>query len=281
MSIYMTKYYYINKIPVIEIIESELDNQKAPLVIFYHGFTSNKDASMTFGNEIAKRGFRVVMPDAMHHGSRRQFGVDLNTNGLLFFDALMNNVKEFSDLVQYFQRKQLIADDFIAVGGMSMGGMTTSMIFQTFDYVNSAVVLMGTPQQSKFNDWIIAQYTKDHNESADIVSDYAKEQYEQYNSFFNLHDLGQHISKIQARPILFWHSKQDPVVPYHYTEEFVEAAGQTPEGKYVYLKLDNQGGHKVPYLEMARMAEFFSASYTKDKEEVFQATQDRMNYLWG
>ena len=86
---------------------------------------------------------------------------------------------------------------------------------------------------------------------------------------------------INQRPLLFWHSKQDPVVPYIYAEEFVEAAKNIPEGKYVYLKLDDQGAHKVPFIEMARMGEFISAAYNEEAENVYEVAEENFNKLWG
>lgn len=277
---HITKYYYINEIPVIEIIDANLEDKEAPLAIFYHGFTGSKDSSMTFGNEIAKRGFRVVMPDAKHHGSRRKYGIDLNTNGILFFEALMSNVNEFPELVHYYRNKKLIKDEFIAVAGMSMGGMTTSLIFKSNKNVKASVILMGSPQQLKFNDWVIGQYVSQVNNYEHLIPN-AKNTYDEMIEFFKKHDLSLNMKAIEGRPLLLWHSKVDPVVPYTYSEEFVEQANSIPEGKYVYLKLNNQGGHKVPFLEMARMAEFLSAAYTKEKDDVFKTTEENFDKLWG
>lgn len=277
---HITKSYYVNEIPVIEIIDANLEDKAAPLSIFYHGFTGSKDSSMTFGNEIAKRGFRVIMPDAQHHGERRKYGVDLNVNGILFFEALMSNVKEFPEIVHFYRSKELIKDDFIAVAGMSMGGMTTSLILKANKEVNVAVVLMGSPQQIKFNDWIVNQYVS-HGGEVDQLAPNAKTIYEYMTEYFKKYDLGLDPKAINQRPLLFWHSKQDPVVPYIYAEEFVEAAKNIPEGKYVYLKLDDQGAHKVPFIEMARMGEFISAAYNEEVENVYEVAEENFNKLWG
>lgn len=276
----ITKYYYIDEIPVIEMVQDGLDNKPAPLVIFYHGFSNTKDGMMTYGNEVAKKGFRVIMPDAKHHGERRAFGLDYNANGLVFFEAIKTNIEEFPKITHHFSSKDLIQDDFIGVAGMSMGGMTSSLLTRSNSNINATVILMGTPQQEVFNNWLINQYISQIEDSLP-VNEYAKTMYDQMTQFFQLHDLGQSREAIASRPILFWHSKQDPVVPYTFTEEFVQQVSQTEEGKYVYLKLDDGGGHKVPYKEMARMAEFFSASLTEDRENIFNKTESEMKKRFG
>lgn len=276
----ITKYYYIEDIPVIEMIQDSLDNQAAPLVVFYHGFTNTKDGMMTYGNEIAKKGFRVIMPDAVHHGERRAYGLDYNANGLVFFEALKSNVEEFPQIIQYYQKKDLIQEDYIGVAGMSMGGMTTALITKSNPNVKASVILMGSPQQKGFNDWLISQYSQ-QREGSHPMNQYIMEKFTEMETFFNRHDLGQDPQAIASRPVLFWHSKADPVVPYHFAEEFVKKAQELDEGKYVYLQLDDHGGHKVPYKEMARMAEFFDASVKLNNEDIFEATEKAIDKRFG
>lgn len=276
----IVNYYDIHEIPVIEIVQDQLEGKQAPLVVFYHGYSNTKDGMMTFANEIAKKGFRVIMPDAIHHGERRESGLDYNTNGFIFFEALQANVREFPQLIQYYQDKDMIKDDFIGVAGMSMGGMTSSLITTAHSNVSASVVLMGSPQQEEFNQWMIDQYIQQAQISQPI-SQTLSNMIAKFTNYFKPIDLGQHIQAIQSRPILFWHSKQDLVVPSRYTEEFVQKASQIKEGANVKLYIDESGGHKVPYKEMVRMAEFFYASYTLDKKDIFIATDDAMLKRFG
>ncbi|XJS09701.1 alpha/beta fold hydrolase [Aerococcaceae bacterium WGS1372] len=276
----VTKYYYINDIPVIEMIQDAYDTKKAPLVIFYHGYSNTKDGMMTFGNEIAKKGFRVIMPDAIHHGERRAYGLDYNTNGLVFFEALKANVQEFPQIIQYYKQKDLIQKDYIGVAGMSMGGMTTSLIIATHPEVSAAVVLMGSPKQDSFNQWIIDQYTS-QVEMSQPVDQYLIDKIQAFREFFKQHDLAKHPEAVQSRPLLFWHSKQDPVVPSRFVEEFIDEASQLNDGQHIELHLDESGGHKVPYKEMARMAEFFDATLKHDKHDIFKVTEESMVERFG
>ena len=57
-------------LPYLELIEEDKKDQSLPLIVFYHGWTGRKENNLTQGYEIAKKGFRVVMPDALFHGER-------------------------------------------------------------------------------------------------------------------------------------------------------------------------------------------------------------------
>lgn len=271
----IVNYTDIHEIPIIEIVPDYLDNKEAPLVVFYHGYSNTKDGMMTFGSEIAKKGFRVIMPDALHHGKRKEHGLDYNTNGLMFFEALQANTKEFPQIIQYYKDQDLIANNFIGVAGMSMGGMTSSLITTAYSNVNATVILMGSPQQEAFNQWMIDQYIQQAKISQPL-SQALLEKIVEFTKFFESVDLGQHIEAIQSRPILFWHSKQDMVVPSRFTEEFIQRVKQCNKESNIKLYLDKTGGHKVPYKEMVRMAEFFYAAHTVAKEDIFTVTDANM-----
>ena len=46
----------------LEICDSEKLGEELPLVFFYHGWTGCKERVLTQGYEIAKKGFRVILP---------------------------------------------------------------------------------------------------------------------------------------------------------------------------------------------------------------------------
>ena len=52
----------INDLPILEICDSEKLGEELPLVFFYHGWTGCKERVLTQGYEIAKKGFRVILP---------------------------------------------------------------------------------------------------------------------------------------------------------------------------------------------------------------------------
>jgi len=59
-------------IPVLHVVKAEKQQEKLPLIMFVHGFTSAKEHNLHFGYLLAEAGYRVVLPDAIYHGEREQ-----------------------------------------------------------------------------------------------------------------------------------------------------------------------------------------------------------------
>lgn len=270
----------VNDIPLLEIIDSQFDNQAAPLTIFYHGWTSNKDSAIGYGTEIAKRGFRVLIPEAVNHGERTVSNIDINKQSMLFFTTLEQNIKEFPQLVDYYDKRQLIQDQMLSVAGVSMGGMTSSMLLNRHAHIKSGVILMGTPQQDKFNNWVIDKASEEYPSLNKSSSNPDWAYIEESLAFMKENDLATNKKAINGRPLLFWHSKGDQVVPYQLTAEFVEEVQLRPEGTHTYLKLDEIGMHRVPYLEIVRMAEFLKASYQFDKDKIMETADQEIDKIF-
>ena len=62
----------VNQIPVLEVVLKELREERIPVVIYYHGWQTSKELVLTQGRKIAQQGIRVILPDAMNHGERKQ-----------------------------------------------------------------------------------------------------------------------------------------------------------------------------------------------------------------
>lgn len=62
----------IADIPVLHVVKEGKRQEKLPLIIFVHGFTSAKEHNLHFGYLLAEAGYRVVLPDALYHGEREQ-----------------------------------------------------------------------------------------------------------------------------------------------------------------------------------------------------------------
>ena len=107
--------------PVLELNDSNLRDEALPLAFFYHGWEGCKEKVLTQGYEIAKRGFRVVIPDAQYHGER-MVGGPAKTHFLEFWQIIADSVAEFPKIVDYYEETTGIKDDFVGVSGLSMGG---------------------------------------------------------------------------------------------------------------------------------------------------------------
>ncbi|MGM0156991.1 lipase/esterase [Enterococcus sp. AZ191] len=62
----------VKNIPLLEVVLEELRDEKIPIVIYYHGWQTSKELVLTQGRKFAKKGIRVLLPDAMNHGERKQ-----------------------------------------------------------------------------------------------------------------------------------------------------------------------------------------------------------------
>lgn len=62
----------VHHIPVLEVVLKELREERIPVVIYYHGWQTSKELVLTQGRKIAQQGIRVILPDAMNHGERKQ-----------------------------------------------------------------------------------------------------------------------------------------------------------------------------------------------------------------
>ncbi len=88
---------YINGIPILHITE-EGSAEKRPALIFHHGITSAKEHNLHIAYSIAKKGFHVILPDALHHGER-EVADSAQKRYLLFWNIVLQSVHELEDIV--------------------------------------------------------------------------------------------------------------------------------------------------------------------------------------
>ncbi|MGB4609047.1 MAG: alpha/beta fold hydrolase [Saccharofermentanales bacterium] len=265
----------IDDIPVIEITPRKLQDQCVPLIVFYHGWTSNKVNGADFGEIIAKFGFRVVVPDCAYHGERNANPLKMWDTHFLFL-SIMETAAEFKKIINYYQMKDLIINDFYCAAGVSMGGLITNILIRKYPGIKAAGIFMASPQLQKFAEWISFVGLEDMFRAAQefypgialpderlqlgIInkeSDLILELLPELENF----DLSLQPESIAGRPVFYWHAQPDPMMPYELTAEFYENIKDLPEAKYVYFKGDTEGSHFVPLLETRRLALFLKNSY--------------------
>lgn len=232
----------IGTIPVLEVVAEEQKNERLPLIIYYHGWQSQKELTITQGRYLAREGFRVLLPDAFNHGKRKNPMTDIPS--LTFWQSIHTNLFEFGYLVDALQKRGL-ADDRIGVGGVSMGGMTTTALFSRHPEIKAAACVMGSPKLVAYRERIFKHasqmdrfFPKDYNHLLKWLPDY---------------DLSLQPEKIDGRPLLFWHGKQDVVVPYAHVVEFMEENKEKENIQFI----DADEAHLVRPETMAKITEFF------------------------
>lgn len=264
----------VSQIPIIEVVKTDLVNLSIPLCVFYHGWQSCKERALTHAYEIAKRGYRVVVADSIYHGQRAPIeGPQPNQ----FFETLLENINEFPDIVSEYEEKGLY-NGFLAVGGYSMGGMTSAMLLTAYSYIDAAVILMGSLDMLSYREWLIKtlfpNYERQFNEVEKRNDEKIMLEIEKYN-------LANQPECIDGRPIYVWHGEMDDIVPVEFSRMLLDKIEDEPYAKSVYRKYDAKARHNVPFSESVRISEFLLAASKKNHEYLWQETQKNMKQRFG
>lgn len=234
--------HVLGTIPVLEVIPEHKKNEKLPLIIYYHGWQSQKELTLTQGRYLARKGFRVILPDAFNHGKRTNPMTDIPS--LTFWQSIHTNLFEFGYIVDALQKRNLVGDN-IGVGGVSMGGMTTTALLTRHPEIKAAACVMGSPKLVAYRDRIFRHASK--------MERFFPEDYNHLLNWIPQYDLSLNPEKIDGRPLLFWHGKQDVVVPYQHVLEFMEENKDKENIQFI----DEDEEHLVRPSTMEKITHFF------------------------
>ena len=231
----------IKKIPVLHIADEKKKDEKLPFIIFVHGFTSKKENNLHYAYLLAEKGFRVLLPEALYHGERNP-GLSGHRLEFRFWDIVLQTIDELEILKSTFEEKQLIDSNRIGVVGTSMGGIVTLGALTKYDWIKAATSLMGMPYYEQF-----ALHQINSMKEKGVELPVQEEELAQLMDKLRQLDLSLHHEKLQNRPLLFWHGKQDPVVPYANTYHFYETIKPLYKNEPNKLQFitDESAGHKV------------------------------------
>lgn len=232
----------LGTIPLLEVVPREQRNEQLPLIIYYHGWQSAKELNLTQARYLAREGFRVLLPDAMNHGERKQPVSQIPS--LTFFQSIHTNLFEFDFIVDHF-RKIGFVNDVIGVGGTSMGGITTCALLTHHPEIQAAACLMGSPKLLAYQERIAKHANRLHR--------YMPQDYFELLKWIPDYDLSLRPETLQGRPFYIWHGKQDKIVPYEHTVEFVEEQKGLPN---IYFT-DEEEEHLVKTSTMRAVTAFF------------------------
>lgn len=182
-----------------------------PTVIFYHGWTSNKDAQSFRGFILASLGYQVLLPDSVYHGDRRSIDYGAKENAGLFWEVVLRNLEESDILIDRLVRSYDADEKRIALSGHSMGGFTSIGIFAKNKLPKTLVVINGSGNWQKSNDIFIKRLGIERTERF-IELEKKVIELDPYENADNLKD----------RPILILHGEDDTVVEIGPQREFYE-----------------------------------------------------------
>ncbi|HLQ84117.1 MAG TPA: prolyl oligopeptidase family serine peptidase [Pseudogracilibacillus sp.] len=219
----------------------EHKNKPLPTVIFYHGFQSAKENNLTLAYLLAKENYRVILPEARYHGERSENLTDSEMS-LAFWDIILANIAELEKIKADLEKDNLILNYRIGVAGTSMGGITTTAMLKEYSWIKTGVVLMGSPDLTKFSSQLIENFNKTSEEK---ISE--EEEAEVINQLLPF-DLSKNIKALNNRPLMFWHGELDDIVPINQSESFVELLKKSSySGEVKMLKEKNRGHHLSRY----------------------------------
>lgn len=232
----------LGNIPLLEVVPSKQRNDKLPLIIYYHGWQSAKELNLTQARYLARKGFRVLLPDAVNHGERKQPVSKIPS--LTFWQSIHSNLFEFGFIVAHFQKIGFV-DDVIGVGGTSMGGITTCALLTHHPEIKAAACLMGSPK--------LVAYQKRIVKHAGKLNRYLPPDYFELLNWIPDYDLSLRPETLDGRPLYIWHGTQDNIVPYHHVAEFAEEQKDVPNIFFT----DEDENHLVKTSTMRDVTTFF------------------------
>lgn len=240
-------------IPLLEIFPSDKRNIPLKTIIFYHGWQSRKELVLTQARKLAAKNFRVIAPDAMNHGER--FQEVSKVPSLTFWQSIQGNLFEFAYLKDALEKKNLILDHQLAVGGISMGGMTTCMLLTQHAEILGGACLMGTPHPTRYLNRL-ASYAKENHVLL-------PEDYFSLMSWIAPYDLALHPENINHRPILFWHGTKDERIDYVEVKDFYEDIKNKEYSDHISFYTGENEGHLVQPELMNLTTEFYEKLFQK------------------
>lgn len=205
-----------HNIPLLHIVEEQYSEQQIPVVIFLHGFTSAKEHNLHYAHNLAKKGIRVLLPDAYLHGERSE-KLDEIELALRFWEVVLTSIEELAILHEELKVRHLVGEQKVGVGGTSMGAITTLSALTSYKWIDTAVSMMGAPGIVELAHAQIKRFEDDGFKLP--ISEEEKDAVFNKLAYF---DLTKHPALLDRRPLYFWHGEADQVVPFKPTHTFYE-----------------------------------------------------------
>lgn len=223
-------------IPLLHVYNERMQKD-APTVVFLHGFMSAKEHNLHYAYNLVEKGVRVILPDAFMHGERSENLPEAQMNSI-FWRIIVKNIKEVQSLYDTLQGKGFTGK--VGVCGTSMGGITTAGCLKIYDWIDAAGILMGVVSYTE-----MAQYQLRQMKELGVDLQLTEEQQHAILEALQPYDLMERPEIFEKVPVMFWHGKKDPVVPFHMTYPFYEELVQQGNPLKVEYIADEKAGHAV------------------------------------
>ncbi|MFC0557736.1 esterase [Halalkalibacter alkalisediminis] len=241
----------IAQVPTLHVVKEEHRMERnAPIIFFLHGFTSAKEHNLHVAYLLAEKGFRVVLPDALHHGEREN-EMDEKKRNLAFWEIVLTSINELNQMKLALERSHVIDSPKVGIIGTSMGAITMYGALTQYNWIHTAASFMGTAYYESFANGLLSVVEE---KGLTIEQKVKEEMFKQIKPF----DLTAQLNKLNGRPLFIWHGKEDRVVPYPFSEKLYEELTVNYEDQPDKLQfLSEQTGHKVSRAAVLRSVEWF------------------------
>jgi len=240
----------VEDIPYLAVEKVDTANQPLPTIVYYHGFNGGKEDSLTIAYKLAQKGVRVILPDCLMHGERKENASQTEIE-LAFWDIVLQNVKELNIIKEHLQSNNLIADGLIGLGGTSMGGITATAALTQYDWIKVAAVVMGTPNLLDYAAVLIQEFNKINKQQI------SSQQKDEVISQLRHYDLSLRPELINNRPLLFWHGENDNVIPIQYTLQFYKKNKSNNDTNLEFIK-ESGRAHNVSRIAVSETVRWLS-----------------------
>ncbi|HWI62888.1 MAG TPA: prolyl oligopeptidase family serine peptidase [Symbiobacteriaceae bacterium] len=182
----------------------------APTILYFHGWSAKKEVNIIPAEALAVEGFRVLIPDQIHHGERGTLDYPSSAK-THFWKVILNSIEEAGALRDAAVALGWSEPDRFGVSGHSMGCFVTPGVLARYDWAKVAVLQNGCPCYT----WAEAFYRESRGAfpaSPTLLSR------------LTACDPEQMISRIAPRPVLMMHGASDASVPIGGVKRFRELA---------------------------------------------------------
>ncbi|MGK7378635.1 prolyl oligopeptidase family serine peptidase [Planococcus sp. 1R117A] len=229
-----------NEIPLLHVYPEGRKDESLPTAVFFHGHMSAKEHNLHYAYQMAEKGMRVLLPDALLHGEREE-GLDEVQMSLRFWEIVLTSIEELAYIHEKIHEKQLAKGE-IGVGGTSMGGITTLGALTVYPWIKAAAVMMGAANYVQLAKAQMAQF-----ESKGFKLPITDEERKQMLSTLEQFDATKNKRILNKRPLFFWHGEQDTTVPFSPTYSFFKALKDDYEEvpEHLHFMNEREAGHAV------------------------------------
>ncbi|WP_062047983.1 esterase [Bacillus sp. JCM 19034] len=245
----------IEGIPTLHVVDQKKQKEKLPTIFFFHGYTSAKEHNLHIAYMLATKGFRVLLPDAIYHGERQ---VTEGHSDLKFWEIVLTSIHELEKLKNDIVIKGLANGQF-GVIGTSMGAITMYGALTRYPWIASAVSFMGTAYYQAF----LQEQLQSLEEQEIELGQLKQEVLNQIKPY----DLTAQLDRLNGRPLMIWHGKEDQVVPYPFSERLYDELERYYEEHPHRLKFiaEDRVAHKVSRTAVLSSIEWFEKHLLKDQ----------------